>query len=139
MANFDVYYPKLMKSEGGYVFDKDDLGGETYKGISRKYNPNWIGWKKIDEYKKKYPNDFKIKIENDKELNDSCKRLYKECYWDIFDADDFNSQRVAEIIVDTCVNCGQSAAIRMAYRVLGLKESSKWTLELHNKLVAIKD
>lgn len=139
MANFDVYYPKLMKSEGGYVFDKDDLGGETYKGISRRYNPNWIGWKMIDKYKKQYPNSFKLIIEKDYDLNDKAKRLYKEGYWDIFDADDFNSQRVAELIVDTCVNCGQSAAIKCAERILCLKETGKWTLDLHNKLVAIKD
>ena len=139
MANFDVYYPKLLKSEGDYSNDKDDNGKETYKGISRKYHPNLTMWKLIDELKVKYPNDFIKRLNNNKELQNSIKEFYKFNYWDIFDADDFNSQRVAEIIVDTCVNCGQSAAIRMAYRVLGLKESSKWTLELHNKLVAIKD
>lgn len=139
MANFDVYYPKLLKSEGDYSNDKDDNGKETYKGISRKYHPNLTMWKLIDELKIKYPNDFVKHLNDNKELQDNIKEFYKSNYWDIFDADDFNSQRVAEIIVDTCVNCGQGAAIRMAYRVLGLKESSKWTLELHNKLVAIKD
>ena len=43
--------------EGNYSNDKDDPGGETYKGISRNMNKDWEGWKIIDSYKgkKNYP------------------------------------------------------------------------------------
>ena len=37
-----------MKHEGGYVFDPDDSGGETYKGVARKFHSKWEGWSKID-------------------------------------------------------------------------------------------
>ena len=51
MANFDIEFDKLIFTEGGYVNDPDDAGGETYLGISRKHNPKWDGWKKIDSFK----------------------------------------------------------------------------------------
>ena len=39
MANFDEEFNRIIFVEGGYVNDKDDAGGETYLGISRKANP----------------------------------------------------------------------------------------------------
>ena len=53
MANFEDAYKKLLIKEGGYVHDSDDSGGETYRGISRRYNPTWEGWDIIDTYKRK--------------------------------------------------------------------------------------
>ena len=44
MADFRLAYKKIEAAEGGYVNDPDDKGGETYKGISRKANPDWNGW-----------------------------------------------------------------------------------------------
>ncbi|MBW1801582.1 MAG: hypothetical protein JRJ85_12745, partial [Deltaproteobacteria bacterium] len=44
MAKFDEAFEKTTAIEGGYVFDPDDAGGETYKGISRRFNPSWGGW-----------------------------------------------------------------------------------------------
>jgi lysozyme family protein len=33
-----------LRNEGYYVNDKDDSGGETYRGISRVNFPKWAGW-----------------------------------------------------------------------------------------------
>lgn len=52
MADFKTAYKKIEAAEGGYCFDPDDAGGETYKGISRRANPNWNGWISIDAIKK---------------------------------------------------------------------------------------
>lgn len=38
----------ITENEGGWVNDKDDKGGETYKGVARNFHPNWKGWKTID-------------------------------------------------------------------------------------------
>ena len=38
----------IYKSEGGYANMEGDSGGETYKGISRKWFPKWEGLKIID-------------------------------------------------------------------------------------------
>ena len=51
MADFNLSIPKILKHEGGYVDNPNDIGKETYGGISRKYNPNWEGWKFIDDWK----------------------------------------------------------------------------------------
>ena len=34
MAKFDLYFPKLMQLEGGFVNDPDDAGGATNKGVT---------------------------------------------------------------------------------------------------------
>lgn len=142
MAYFGDAFKKLSIKEGGYVNDKDDAGGETYRGISRKYNLTWQGWTMIDSYKKYYTvgsKEFKSKLDNDVQLQKLVWEKYKISYWDVFELDDFNSQRVAEQLFDTNVNCGQVAAIKMAQRVLGLKETGRWNLDLLNKLIEIKD
>jgi len=60
MAIFDEAFEKTAAIEGGYVLDPDDAGGETYKGISRRFNPSWGGWDKIDEMKKANPRKRKF-------------------------------------------------------------------------------
>lgn len=54
MANFNEEFKKVILVEGGYVNDPDDAGGETYLGISRRYNPNSKIWNIIDNVKKQY-------------------------------------------------------------------------------------
>ena len=138
MAEFTKAYKKLEVAEGGYVFDKDDSGGETYKGVSRRANPNWNGWISIDAIKKAHPTTFKDILKRTPELEKKVQDLYKDKYWDCFELDDVLSQLVAEQMFDTAVNQGQTAAIKFAQRVLDLRETGKWSLDLLNKLVAIK-
>ena len=44
-------YKHVRKWEGNYSWLKDDIGGETYAGIARKFNKDWEGWEVLDEYK----------------------------------------------------------------------------------------
>lgn len=138
MAKFIDAYKKVLNNEGIYSNDPDDAGGETYKGISRKANPNWDGWISIDAIKKAHPTTFKGILKKTPELEKKVQDLYKDKYWDSFELDDVPSQLVAEQMFDTAVNQGQTAAIRFAQRVLDLRETGKWSLDLLNKLVAIK-
>jgi lysozyme family protein len=41
-----------LKHEGGYANHPADKGGETYRGITRKHNSEWEGWRYIDEVKR---------------------------------------------------------------------------------------
>ena len=44
-----------MSAEGSYSYREVDKGLQTYKGISRKWNPKWVGWNTIDKALEKYP------------------------------------------------------------------------------------
>lgn len=50
-ALFEPAYQIVRKHEGGYVNNPQDPGKETYAGISRRFWPNWAGWKEIDRIK----------------------------------------------------------------------------------------
>lgn len=142
MANFKSALDKVLKSEGGYVNDPDDAGGETYKGISRKNWKYWSGWAKIDEAKADNSNakakDLTVILNRDIVLQKNVYDFYKTNFWDCFELDDIPSQMTAETMFDTAVNQGKVAAIKFAERVLGLRETGKWSLNLLNKLVTIK-
>jgi len=49
--SFKVAFQRIHQFEGYYANVKDDKGRETYRGISRRFNPTWIGWSRIDEFK----------------------------------------------------------------------------------------
>ena len=51
MAIFEPAFKLLILHEGGYANNKNDIGGETYRGIARNYWPKWVGWKLIDHIK----------------------------------------------------------------------------------------
>ena len=139
MATFEDAFNILSVKEGGYVNDSNDSGGETYKGISRRYNIDWDGWKIIDNYKRKYfGKALSKKLDNDDNLQKLVKSLYKDKYWDIFELDNIPSQKIAYQMFDTCVNCGSAVAIRFAQIALGESVNGRWTLSLLNKLAAIK-
>ena len=136
MAQFDKEFDELILAEGGYVNDKDDAGGETYLGISRKNNPKWIGWEVIDEVKNKYgTKNITSRLKKDTALTNRAKLLYKQNYWDVLELDDIPSQDIAHQLFDTCVNCGQTTAIRIAQQVIGMSITSKWSDELKYNLM----
>lgn len=135
MAKFDEEFDKLIFVEGGYVNDKDDAGGETYLGISRKNNPKWIGWEIIDDEKKKGLKNITARLKKDVALTNSAKLLYKQNYWDVLELDDIPSQSIAHEMFDTCVNCGVSTAIRIAQQVIGMTINGKWSDELKYNLM----
>ena len=136
MAKFDIEFNKLILSEGGYVNDPDDAGGETYLGISRKNNSKWVGWEVIDDIKKKYgTKNITSRLKKDVALTNSAKLLYKQNYWDVLELDDIPSQGIAHQLFDTCVNCGKTTAIRIAQQVLMMTITGKWSDELKYNLM----
>lgn len=97
MANYDKAIAFTLKYEGGYVNDPDDRGGETYRGITRKNYPNWIGWATIDKMKPKH-GDIIPALEDDVSL------FYKEKYWGAIEH--ICNDGVAAFIFDWKVNSG---------------------------------
>jgi len=116
MANFNKAYNITLKHEGGYSIDKDDAGGETYKGVARKYHPSWDGWVIIDNYKNQ--SDFPNNAYNDVALDVEIKKFYKANYWDVNLLDSCSSQDVANEMFDTGVNMGIGRAAKFLQRAL---------------------
>jgi lysozyme family protein len=117
---FDTAYNKTMGYEGGYANDPVDPGGETYKGISRRFHPNWSGWKIIDMYKSR--KNFISDLYRDKYLDKLTRDFYKEKFWDspgINLIDDI-SPEMAEKLFDTGINVGMQRASKWFQSTLNL-------------------
>jgi lysozyme family protein len=118
MAEFEPAYEKTMGHEGGYSNDPEDKGGETYKGISRVKNPTSRVWTVIDAMKSSGMNLDNL---NDNENMQSMVRaFYKHKYWDSFNGDEFDSQKIAEEMFDSGVNCGTGSVNRWLQQSLNL-------------------
>lgn len=119
MANFDSAFQKIIAIEGGYVNDPDDEGGETYKGIARKFWAQWEGWLIIDECKKK-PN-FPFTLEVSENLQVLVKSFYKVNFWDKVLGDYIIDQNVAFNLFDFAVNAGVEFTIKVVQKTIGAK------------------
>uniref|UniRef100_A0A6M3JNR8 Putative glycoside hydrolase n=1 Tax=viral metagenome TaxID=1070528 RepID=A0A6M3JNR8_9ZZZZ len=113
MADFRKAFLKTSIAEGGYSNNSLDMGGETYRGISRRYFPDWKGWEIIDiEKKKPGPNPVNdISPSIRKGLNDLVEFFYKENFWNRFLGDEIPNQEIAEELYDTSVNMGISRGV----------------------------
>ncbi len=85
MADYKHIIPFILRSEGGWVNDPLDTGGETNKGVTYKV------WKTIfgdthDRFMKMNQDDWNL--------------IFKKLYWDQIIGDKINSQKIADILVD---------------------------------------
>ena len=74
-SNFDAAFAQVMKSEGGYVWDKDDAGGETNLGVTAAAWAAYLG-RPIE------PGEMKALTQ------EQVKPFYKQMYWDKVKGDD---------------------------------------------------
>jgi len=91
-AKFEDAIKKTLISEGGYVNDPQDRGGETNFGISKRAYPN-------------------VDIKNLTVAG--AKEIYKRDYWDRVRASEINSQEIASGLFDTAVNMGVRTASKL--------------------------
>ena len=120
MADFELAYGETELHEGGYVNDPDDRGGETHRGVSRRFHPEWAGWEIIDEIKREHTDDFVRRINEDSRLVELSKQLYREKYWLPIQGDDIPDQHVANQLFDTGVNQGVATSLRYLQEGLNL-------------------
>ena len=119
---FKEVFEKLIGYEGGYVFDEDDPGGETYKGISRKNFPKWEGWVFVDGVKGKQ--DFPTVLKSNEFLQSAVKLFYKVEFWDKMNCG-IMPPKLAEEMFESSVNCGKERAtvfLQTALNVLNNNE-----------------
>lgn len=122
MADFNKFFPILLRNEGGYESAKEaeadhDSGGETWEGISRNNYPGWSGWELIDSHKS--DPDFPSVLKLDAGLADKVLTFYKGSQWDPIRGDDIRNQSIMNYIADWGVNGGLTTPIKHAQKILG--------------------
>ncbi|MEG3788949.1 glycosyl hydrolase 108 family protein [Lysobacter sp. CCNWLW3] len=109
MANFDLYFPQLLRFEGGYVDDPNDPGGATNKGITLRT---------FQTYAERVLN-LAPTLANLQALSDEqAGVLYRALYWDALRCDQIQLQCLAEDLFDFYVNAGVHAVF-LIQRLLG--------------------
>lgn len=129
MANYEKSFELTFQKEGGYVNHPNDRGGETVFGISRRYHPDWLGWKTVDMVKPYCTEEVGTK-EYNKELTDYLKanevltkqklEFYKTLFWNPLLLGEVKDQDVANAIFDASVNHDPRDATKMAQRCLNV-------------------
>ena len=136
MADFNVSVKDTLVHEGintnmGYVNDPTDRGGETIAGIARKFHPNDPIWALVDSAKK---GNFPQNLKDIPGILDKIKDFYRANYWNKVHGDELKSQKIANILFDTAVLEGYTAAIKRAQGIVGETQNGVMTQELINKL-----
>lgn len=111
--NFLKAYAYTAKYEGGYAKDKIDRGGETYKGISRKFWKHWQGWKIIDD-------DSLLSSDKNRELEPMVQKFYYDNFWTPIRGEMISKidESLAVYIYDIAVNSGVNRASKMLQKAL---------------------
>ncbi len=120
MADFAIAFDETMLHEGGYVADPDDPGGETYRGVARKFHPQWAGWEVVDELKQRHPGNFPDLLDQDESLQKLVEAFYREFFWAPILGEQLDNQALANELFDTAVNQGVGSAIRYWQEALNL-------------------
>lgn len=118
MADFKTALKKVLKWEGGFVDDPDDMGGRTNKGITQK------------TYNLYYEGDVKYITDEQVET------IYRVGFWKRIKGDDIQSQKVAELLFDYAVNSGVVTASKKIQALVGVVQDGKIgsiTVEAINK------
>jgi lysozyme family protein len=121
MAEFKPAYHRTAKSEGGWNHVAGDRGGETYKGIARKFWPEWPGWKLVDAAKPLKHNQ----VIKSSALDQLVMDFYKKNFWDPVQGDQLRFQDFANELYDMAVNSGTSTAIKTAQKAAGIAVTGK--------------
>jgi len=106
---FDKLTDEILVSEGGYVNNKNDSGGETNMGIT-------IGTFK--RYAEKLFNTKPTSSNLKKLTQEQAKMIYKEAYWKEIQADKIDNENIAYIFYDFSINSGNKTAITYVQKAL---------------------
>jgi len=104
-SNFDKAFDLVMKSEGGYVNDPSDRGGETNLGVTIAAWGAYLG-------RNIQPGEMKALT------REQVKPFYKQMYWDKVKCDDL-PKGVDYAVFDFAVNAGTGRAAKFLQRAVG--------------------
>lgn len=113
MANCDKLLPFILKWEGGFANDPADSGGATNMGVT-------IGTWRQCGYDKDGDGDIDVHDLKQISRQDVRDRVFIPHYWNRWKADNIQSQKVANILVDWVWGSG-AHGIKIPQRILGVK------------------
>jgi lysozyme family protein len=112
MAKIELLAPHILQWEGGFVNDPADSGGATNRGVTL------ATWKQCGYDKDK---DGDIDVDDLKLITKEDALLVLRRYWDRWKADQIQSQKIANILVDWVWGSG-TYGITIPQRLLCVKQ-----------------
>ncbi len=110
MAEFEPFFPHILRWEGGYADYKEDPGGCTNRGITLDT------WRRFGYDK---DGDGIITCKDVAQITEAdAKAIYKKWFWEANGGDKIENQKIAEIIIDWVINSGAGIAIVRVQRIL---------------------
>lgn len=107
-SNFDRALRRVLISEGGYVNDPKDPGGETNKGITKRV---------YDAYRTRNG----LARQSVRNISDAeVQQIYRQSYWDLAHCDELPSG-VDYVTFDGAVNSGVGQSVKWLQMALGVK------------------
>jgi lysozyme family protein len=106
--NWDKAFAEVIKSEGGYVNDPHDHGGETNLGVTKKAWGEYLGRPIADGEMKALTVDV-------------VKPFYKKMYWDKVHGDELPGG-LDYAVFDFAVNAGPGRAAKFLQRAVGVAD-----------------
>ena len=104
-SNWKRSFELMLKSEGGFVNHKDDPGGMTNLGVTKRVWEQWVG-----------------RESNEKEMRSltptMVEPLYKRKYWDACKCDDL-PKGLDYLVFDFAVNAGPGRSIKTLQSAVG--------------------
>lgn len=114
MAKVDVLLPFILKWEGGFANDPADAGGATNMGVTL------ATWRNVG-YDKDGDGDIDVKDLKLLSVTDVRNCVLKPHFWDRWNADRIQSQKVANILVDWVWGSGKHGIV-IPQRLLGVTD-----------------
>lgn len=143
MAEFKKILEETLLNEGGFSNDPNDNGGMTLFGIARNKNPQWAGWREVDQIIKS--NGWNSKNDDHWSLiAKACKRIegveafYRINFWNKMKGEYIFANSIAQTIFDYGVNTGMKTAVKNVQRTLKIVDDGVFgpkTLEALNKFI----
>ena len=129
---FQEAFDKVIVAEGGYVNDPHDNGGETFMGISRKFNPDSVLWKYVDAEKKKGGTNAQLtkRLKDNEAAVKAVYYIYYSKFWNPLRLSEVKDSKMQYQIFDDAVNRGVVAAIRTIQHLVGMSVTGRMSDEL---------
>lgn len=125
IARFSATFNAILEYEGAFASVQFDLGGETVYGISWVHNPQWEGWKRLEELKA-LPG-FPASVTGDANLRLQAESFYFRLFVAV-GLDQISDANVAFELFEQAVHRGATGAIKGLQRILNSfnKQDTLW-------------